>query len=232
METEAVPALLARVLKDPALLRLDFGILAQHAILTATFLGVPLVMQAAGIAAGQAWQVYLPVLVASVLAMGSMMHAGRAARAYAQASCWRQWRPWASPSSASSAHAGGVWLPAAALTLFFAAFNFLEAALPALISRFAPGQARGTAMGVYSSAQFLGIFLGGVLGGWCQGRFGLVGGFGFSLGVACLWFISAWRACRLGATGSSQPSKMNDYRDKTGPAAVLNGDTAYGTRRK
>ncbi len=191
-ETEAVPALLARVLKDPALLRLDLGILAQHAILTATFLGVPLVMQAAGIAAAQAWQVYLPVLVASVLAMGPMImlaeRRGRmhgvmltavAAMGFAQ--------------MGFMAHAGGLWLPAAALTLFFTAFNFLEAALPALISRLAPGKARGTAMGVYSSAQFLGIFLGGVLGGWCQGRFGLAGGFGFSLAVACLWFLSAWR---------------------------------------
>ena len=102
-------------------------------------------------------------------------------------------------------HAGGFWLPAAALTVFFAAFNFLEAALPSLISRLAPGKARGTAMGVYSSAQFLGIFLGGVLGGWCQGRFGLAGCFGFSLGVACLWFLSAWPLGTPGGDAASIP---------------------------
>lgn len=191
-ETEAVPALLARVLKDPALLRLDFGILAQHAILTATFLGVPLVMQAAGIAAGQAWQVYLPVLVVSVLAMGPMIMLAER-RGHMHGVMLTAVALMGLAQLGFMAHAGGLWLPAIALTLFFAAFNFLEAALPALISRLAPGEARGTAMGVYSSAQFLGIFLGGVLGGWCQDRFGLAGGFGFSLAMACLWFVSAWR---------------------------------------
>ena len=190
-ETEAVPALLSRVLKDPRLLRLDFGILAQHAILTATFLGVPLTLQAAGVAAAQTWKLYLPVLVVSVLVMGPMiMLAERRG----------QIRPVTLASVAAMGlaqlglmtQAGGFWLPAVALTLFFAAFNFLEAALPALISRLAPGQARGTAMGVYSSAQFLGIFLGGVLGGWCQGHFGFAGGFAFSLGVASLWLLVAW----------------------------------------
>ena len=203
-ETEAVPALLARVLKDPALLRLDFGILAQHAMLTATFLGVPLVMQAAGIAASQTWQVYLPVLMVSVLALGPMIMLAE-----------RPGRMRAVMLSAVAAtgfaqlgfmmHTGSLWLPAAALTLFFAAFNFLEAALPALISQLAPGQARGTAMGVYSSAQFLGIFLGGVLGGWCQGRFGLAGSFGFSFAMACLWFLCAWPARPPGGDAGLTP---------------------------
>jgi MFS family permease len=202
-ETEAVPALLARVLKDPALLRLDFGILAQHAILTATFLGVPLVMQAAGVGAGQAWQVYLPVLVASVLAMRPMIMLAER-RGHMRGVMLTAVAAMGLAQLGFMAHTGGLWLPAVALTLFFAAFNFLEAALPALISRLAPGPARGTAMGVYSSAQFLGIFLGGVLGGWCQGRFGLVGGFGFSLAVACLWFLSAWKAHPRG--GDAGPS--------------------------
>lgn len=199
-ETEAVPALLSRVLKDPTLLRLDFGILVQHAILTATFLAVPLTLQAAGIAAAQAWKLYLPVLLVSVLAMGPMimladrrgqmrpvMLAAVAAMGLAQLGLMSQ--------------AGGFWLPAAALTLFFAAFNFMEAALPSLISRLAPGQARGTAMGVYSSAQFLGIFLGGVLGGLAQSHFGPVGVFGFSVALTGLWFLSAWGMSLPGSGG-------------------------------
>jgi len=203
-ETEAVPALLARVLKDPVLLRLDFGILAQHAILTATFLGVPLVMQAAGIGAGQAWQVYLPVLAASVLAMAPMIMLAER-RGHMHGVMLASVAAMGLAQLGFMLHPGGFWLPAAALTVFFAAFNFLEAALPSLISRLAPGQARGTAMGVYSSAQFLGIFLGGVLGGWCQGRFGLAGSFGFSLGVACLWFLSAWPLRTPGGDAASIP---------------------------
>ena len=57
-------------------------------------------------------------------------------------------------------------------------------------------------MGVYSSAQFLGIFLGGVLGGWCQGHFGLAGGFGFSLVMSCLWLVTAWPMRAPGGDGS------------------------------
>lgn len=189
-ETEAVPAMLLRVLQDSTLLRLDFGILAQHAILTSTFLSVPLVLQSAGLTSEHSWRLYLPVLLASVLAVGPLIMAaerGRHMRSVllaAVATIGLTQLGFLMPG-------GGLWLPAVALTLFFAAFNFLEAALPALISRLAPKQARGTAMGVYSSAQFLGIFLGGVLGGWCQGRFGLAGTFGFSLVTACLWLASA-----------------------------------------
>lgn len=189
-ETEAVPAMLLRVLKDPALLRLDFGILAQHAILTSTFLSLPLVLQSAGLPSERAWQVYLPVLLVSVLAVGPLIMAAergghmRGVLLAAVAAVGVAQFGFLVPG-------GSIWLSAVALTLFFAAFNFLEAALPALISRLAPKQSRGTAMGVYSSAQFLGIFLGGVLGGWCQGRFGMSGTFGFSLVVACLWLMSA-----------------------------------------
>ena len=58
------------------------------------------------------------------------------------------------------------------LFVFFTAFNLLEAMLPSLISRVAPADCRGTAMGFYSSSQFFGAFLGGTLGGLLQGRYG------------------------------------------------------------
>jgi MFS family permease len=190
-ESEAVPALLWRVVRDPALLRLDFGILAQHAILTAMFLGVPLVLKQAGIGPNREWQLYLPALVISVVIMVPLI---------IQAERHGRMRPIMLSAVAAIGLAqagfmldtGGWWLPAAALALFFTAFNLLEATLPSLISRLAPHQARGTAMGVYSSSQFLGIFLGGVLGGWCQGQFGLSGGFGLSLVIAFIWLAVSW----------------------------------------
>ena len=51
------------------------------------------------------------------------------------------------------------------LGLFFISFNFLEASLPALVSRLCTADSRGTAMGVYSTSQFSGAFLGGALAG-------------------------------------------------------------------
>ena len=54
----------------------------------------------------------------------------------------------------------------ALLLIYFVAFNILEASLPSLVSKRADAHTRGTAMGIYSTFQFLGIFIGGVLAGF------------------------------------------------------------------
>ncbi len=58
-----------------------------------------------------------------------------------------------------------MWHFVLALLVFFTAFNLLEALLPSLVGRAAPAGTRGTAMGVYSTSQFLGVFVGGQMGG-------------------------------------------------------------------
>jgi hypothetical protein len=75
------------------------------------------------------------------------------------------------------------------LWLFFTGFNLLEATLPSLISKTAPGDLRGTAMGVYSTCQFLGAGIGGGVGGWCYGEFGATGVFLFCAAAASSWLI-------------------------------------------
>ena len=77
------------------------------------------------------------------------------------------------------------------LFLFFAAFNLLEATLPSLVSKLASIRHKGTAMGVYSTAQFLGIFVGGSLSGWLYGHYTLLGVLLFMSGLGLLWFIWA-----------------------------------------
>ncbi len=57
-----------------------------------------------------------------------------------------------------------------ALVLYFGGFNFLEAGLPARLSVLADGEVRGASLGVFSSAQFLGAFVGGLLGGRFLGQ--------------------------------------------------------------
>ena len=64
--------------------------------------------------------------------------------------------------------AGNLYALLAALTIFFSGFNVMEASLPSLITKAAPPDAKGTATGIYSSLQFLGIFVGGVVGGWAN----------------------------------------------------------------
>jgi predicted MFS family arabinose efflux permease len=101
-----------------------------------------------------------------------------------------------------------------ALAAFFIAFNILEALLPSLVSRLAPQPLRGTAIGVYSSIQFLGIFLGGALGGILAQTLGL---------GAVLWFgillTAAWLAIAVGMRSPGRPAGAHDPDDDAAPDA-------------
>jgi predicted MFS family arabinose efflux permease len=79
------------------------------------------------------------------------------------------------------------WPVLAAFTIFFGVFNFLEARLPAALSKAAPAADRGAAMGVFATCQFLGAACGGALGGVLLGRFGVAGVFGASAAIALAW---------------------------------------------
>ncbi|MDE2349672.1 MAG: MFS transporter, partial [Gammaproteobacteria bacterium] len=86
---------------------------------------------------------------------------------------------------------GDVYVVLAAITLFFAGFNVMEASLPSLITKTAPAEAKGTATGIYSSSQFLGIFVGGVAGGWIHQISGIDGVFAWSGAIALIWLAIA-----------------------------------------
>ena len=79
------------------------------------------------------------------------------------------------------------WLIVVWLALYFIAFNILEATLPSLISKIAPADAKGTAIGVYNTAQSLGLFLGAALGGWLYSHHGAGGVFGFTSLLMASW---------------------------------------------
>jgi len=77
------------------------------------------------------------------------------------------------------------------MVLFFGAFNFLEAMLPASVARIAPADMKGTAMGLFSTAQFFGAFAGGLVGGLLLSLSDYSGTFGWLAGILCLWFLLA-----------------------------------------
>jgi predicted MFS family arabinose efflux permease len=168
----AVPAELGRVLSDSRLVGLDIGILVLHMILTASFVVLPLVLRdRLGLDPQQHWHLYLPVLATSiVVALPCIIAAER----------YRMMKTMLMSSVAVLAVAlfllagfeQSLIMVAAMLWLFFVAFNVLEALLPSWIAKVAPAHAKGTAMGAYSTSQFLGAFLGGALGGWVHGRLG------------------------------------------------------------
>ncbi len=190
-DTQAVPELFGRVLADRELLRLDFAIFALHAILTASFIALPAMLRSVlGIHQDWQWMVYLPTLLVSVALM---------VPAIILAESKRQMKPVFVASVAVLCIAPGILAfyrdslveILVLLTLFFAAFNIMEASLPSLISKVAPADGKGTAMGIYSSAQFFGIFIGGTVGGWAFGQFGTGGVFGFAALVGLVWLVVA-----------------------------------------
>ena len=72
------------------------------------------------------------------------------------------------------------------------AFNVLEASQPSMVSRQAPANARGAAMGVYNTLQSLGFFAGGVGGGWLMKHGGAHSLFAVCAGLMALWLALAW----------------------------------------
>lgn len=190
-EKPNVMSSLKAVLGNVALLRLDAGIFIQHALLTALFVAVPIALRdSAGLDSQEHWKVYLPVMLISLLGTIPLYQLGeRKGHARLAMSV--------SVALLGVAQFGLLWrhdsLPFISfmLVLFFAGFNLLEASLPSLVSKTAPAAHRGTALGVYSSLQFLGIFTGGVLGGWLLGHGGP--SYVFTLGgiAAVVWITFA-----------------------------------------
>jgi predicted MFS family arabinose efflux permease len=191
-DAEATPARLGEVLRNDQLLRLNFGIFALHAAQMAMFVVVPFALVKTGqLDVNHHWQVYLPIMLISFACMVPAIIYGEK---YAQLK-----RVFVTAIAlmlgaqllfaASFDHFWGI---VASLTAYFIAFNVLEASLPSLISKMAPAAAKGTAMGVYNTAQSLGVFLGGALGGWLsQHTQGYASVFVFCSVLMGLWLVFA-----------------------------------------
>ncbi|MDP3837345.1 MAG: MFS transporter [Methylococcales bacterium] len=187
-DAEFVPEQAMSALKNPDLLRLDYGIFVQHLLLMAIFVVVPSLMRQAGLQAGQEWQVYLPVFATSMAVMIPFIILAEKKRKMKAVFLGAVAVLALSTLGLSFLHdelisiIGFLWV-------FFCGFNLLEATLPSLISKTAPADLKGTAMGAYSSSQFMGLFLGGALGGWFNGRYGVTAVFLFCAVMAFSWFL-------------------------------------------
>ncbi|MGI9246499.1 MAG: MFS transporter [Steroidobacteraceae bacterium] len=183
------------ILTRPALMPLYFGMFAMQFGITATFISVPQVLEHdLGMPGGTHWQVYLGVFLASIVLTVPLVLRSERGRGRRAAAIYL----------GSIVVMGGVQaalgfdhqerlLVLAALTLYFAVFNYLEAALPAMLTLAAPAADRGAALGIFATAQFLGAFFGGVIGGLLLGRFGLSGVFWGCAAVAAAWALVALR---------------------------------------
>ncbi|MDP9506631.1 MFS transporter [Pseudomonas protegens] len=174
-------------LKHPDLLRLDLGIFVLHAMLMSSFVALPLALvEKAGLPKEQHWWVYLTALLISFFAMIPFIIYGEKKRKMKRVLLGAvvtllltELFFWEFGDSLRALVIGTV--------VFFTAFNLLEASLPSLISKVSPAGGKGTAMGVYSTSQFLGSALGGILGGWLFQHGGLSVVFLGCAGLAALW---------------------------------------------
>lgn len=178
-------------LRNSDLLRLDVGILALHSILMASFVALPLALvQEGNLPKEQHWWVYLTALLVGFFGMVPFIIYAEKKRQMKRVlvgavsvllACEVYF--WAFGHSLQALVLG--------IIVFFTAFNLLEASLPSLVSKVAPAGGKGAAMGVYSTSQFLGAALGGIVGGWLYQHYSLSGVFLGCAAMALLWLAFA-----------------------------------------
>ncbi|GAA6134200.1 MFS transporter [Oceaniserpentilla sp. 4NH20-0058] len=179
---------LGDVFKDKQILRLSYGIFALHAVLVACFVAVPVALVKAGLVQNAHWQVYLPVMLVSFVFMVPFIIIGEKRQKMKQVLLIAVLLLIVS-LMLLTLELNSIAGISFALWVFFVAFNILEASLPSLVSKFAPAGFKGSAMGVYSTCQFLGAFAGGMLGGYLSEYFGLVGVFIGTLPLLLIWVV-------------------------------------------
>lgn len=217
-------ASLRSVGQDPRLWRLDLGIFVLNAVQMAMFVVVPgYIVRSIGLPLAEHWRLYLPIVLVSFAlalpllrraesrsALGGLMRTAVWVLLAVQLGWMVLMQLGGDVAANGGALAGDVagpgsapsWLilPAAiTLLAFFVAFNVLEAALPAQVSRAAASTQRGTAMGVFNTAQSLGLFTGGALGGLLGARLDSAGVF------LCCGALLAALLFAIGKQGFSTP---------------------------
>ena len=186
-DTEIEVNWFGQALRDTQLLRVDAGIFILHLNLMASFIVIPGVLQhGLGIDGGEHWKIYLPVMGLSMVAIIPFILLAEKKRKVREVLL-------GAVAALVLAQLGLGWLDdtltgmVITLWLFFAAFNLLEAILPSLVAKLAPTAHKGTAMGVYTTSQFLGVFVGGLAGGWISQYLGSEAVFVFNGLVTLLW---------------------------------------------
>ena len=174
----------------PELMRWHIGIFVLHVVLYAMFVVVPPLLVRSGLEIAEHWQLYLPVVLLSFLVMvPPILYADR--RNAHKPVLVGAVAVLAVVEAAFGVFDGGIAVLALLMLAFFVAFNVLEALLPSLVSRLAPAHGRGAAIGVYNTAQTLGVFCGGLLGGWVAKHYGSAAVFGACAALSGVWLVLA-----------------------------------------
>ena len=181
------PSSFKSILKNKELSHLNFGIFALHAAQMAMFIVVPIALATSGgLDVNQHWKVYLPVLLSSFILMVPIIIASEKfnkSKLVFISSIFLM----LIAQLMFGVLINVFWGLVASLFVYFVAFNVLEASLPSLISKIAPPSAKGMAIGVYNTCQSLGVFFGGLLGGFLADQGGSFSVFSFCAVLMTLW---------------------------------------------
>jgi MFS family permease len=216
------PAALAlRAALAPELLRVNVGIFVLHLVQMAMFVVLPLKLVDAGLELPGHWKLYLPVVLVSFAFMvPPILYADRRNRP----------KPVLVGAivlliavQLSLPLAASLLEYALAILAFFVAFNVLEALLPSLVSRLAPAQARGTAIGLYNTTQTLGLFFGGLTGGWLAKHYGAGAVYAACALLSVLWLAAALRMRPLAAAGDAAVNELSSLTFSIASGVNLEG---------
>jgi len=191
-QRKVVPSMLLPLLKNPILLRLDFGIFCLHCVLMGVFVSIPyMITHTIGLETANHWWVYLGVLLGSFVVMIPLMIVSERHKKTSVIfpGCIAAMLISLAAIAVSGASA---FLFLVALFVFFVAFNYLEASLPAQISKASPAETKGTALGVFSTSQFLGAFVGGVVGGNLYQSYSSSAVFWAAVVLVGVWLVVSW----------------------------------------
>lgn len=197
---------LADVWAHPDLLRLNLGVFVLHTVQLSMWVAVPALLVQAGVAKDHHWQVYLPAVMLSFAAMGGLFALERRGHlrmallgAIGLVLVVQAGLGWLAASGAEPT----LWVLGPLLFVFFCGFNALEATQPSLVSRMAPAQLRGAALGSYNTLQSMGLFAGGAMGGALVKWAGPAGLFATTTALMAVWLALSWKLQPVGRSDSS-----------------------------
>ncbi|MBX2859126.1 MAG: MFS transporter [Cellvibrionaceae bacterium] len=202
-ESVAIPSLIRDTTKNTELMRLNFGVFSLHLILMCCFIVVPPMLEGTlNLDRSRHWTVYLPVLLLAFIFMFPLIMMAEKRKKIKSVMLGSIALLLASMALLTIAENSAYFL-LLVVFIFFVAFNTLEASLPSLVSKLAPAGAKGTAMGLFATSQFLGAFFGGLLGGWLAQSYG-----SHVLLVFCSLLALAWLGIALFMENPRQLSSL------------------------
>ncbi|ERL56742.1 MFS transporter [Psychrobacter aquaticus] len=211
LDNKSIGEQLATVLKIGDLNRLHIGIFALHLTMTAIFVILPhQLSEVMGLSVRQQGLVYLPLLFIGFAVAIPFIIIAEKKRKMRQVFLGAIALMTASLVILALGSQVGVGI-IFGLLLYFMGFNLLEATIPSWISKRAPVANKATAMGLNSSSQFFGAFVGGAMGGLLLSQPNVLawGILAFIMGAALLLIIPIAQPPYLSSTTVTIPKNIN-----------------------